>query len=165
MDRLIDGLRRGKLGREVVEIAPSGRAEFACELLLDAGRRPSIIYTPTRKQADKLAAELARNFPTAAYHAGLEAEYRERVQEEFLAGRSEVMVATIAFGMGIDKPDLRTVIHTALPGSLEAYYQEIGRAGRDGRPSRAILMHSYAHRYTHDFSFQRDYPTPPVFYT
>ena len=83
---------------------------------------------------------------------------RQQVQEEFQEGRIEVMVATIAFGMGIDKADVRTVIHTALPGSLEAYYQEIGRAGRDGAPSRAILMHSYADRYTHDFFFERDYP-------
>src|SRR5207244_931049 len=123
---------------------------------------PAIVYTPTRKQATSLAAELAGEFPSAAYHAGLNSELRRRVQEQFLAGRLEVMVATIAFGMGIDKPDVRTVIHTALPGSLEAFYQEIGRAGRDGAPSRSVLMHSYADRRTHDFFFERDYPDVQV---
>jgi DNA topoisomerase-3 len=156
--RFIQGFRRDNLAIEVVELAPSQRAAFTSELLLDATRRPAIVYTPTRAQATELAAGLALHFPCAAYHAGLDAAHRQRVQEQFLDGRIEVMVATIAFGMGIDKPNIRTVIHTALPGSLEAYYQEIGRAGRDGAPSRTILMHSYADRRTHDFFFERDYP-------
>ena len=161
-ERFIHGFRRSNIAIEVVEIAPSQRAELACEMLLDGRHRPGIIYTPTRKQADTFAAKLGRRVPTAAYHAGLDAEHRQRVQEEFLDGKIEVLVATIAFGMGIDKPDIRTVVHTALPGSLEAYYQEIGRAGRDGKPSRAVLMHSYADRYTHDFFFKRDYPDVAV---
>jgi DNA topoisomerase-3 len=156
--RFIQGFRRDNLAIEVVEVAPSQRADLTLELLMEEARRPAIVYTPTRAQATSMAAELARHFPCAAYHAGLDAERRKRVQREFLEGRLTVMVATIAFGMGIDKPDVRTVIHTALPGSLEAYYQEIGRAGRDGAPSRTILMHSYADRRTHDFFFERDYP-------
>jgi superfamily II DNA helicase RecQ len=156
--RFIQGFRRDNLAIEVVEVAPSQRADLTLELLDEDERRPAIIYTPTRAQATTVAAELSRHFPSAAYHAGLDAEHRKRVQQEFLEGRIQVMVATIAFGMGIDKPDVRTVIHTALPGSLEAYYQEIGRAGRDGAPSRTILMHSYADRRTHDFFFERDYP-------
>jgi DNA topoisomerase-3 len=156
--RFIHGFRRENLAVEVVEAAPSARAGLALELLMDDDRRPGIVYAPTRKQVTALAAQFGSQFPTAAYHAGLDAEHRSRVQEAFQAGRIEVMVATIAFGMGIDKADVRTVIHTALPGSLEAYYQEIGRAGRDGKPSRAVLMHSYADRYTHDFFFERDYP-------
>ena len=156
--RFVHGFRRANIAIEVVEIAPAQRAALTGELLREAGRRPAIVYTPTRKQAQSLATELAACFPAAAYHAGLDAQLRKRVQEEFHEGRIDAMVATIAFGMGIDKADIRTVIHTALPGSLEAYYQEIGRAGRDGRPSRTVLMHSYADRYTHDFFFERDYP-------
>jgi DNA topoisomerase III len=154
----IHGFRRENIGIEIVEALPSQRPQLAREILLDAKHRPAIVYTPTRKQADKLTEDLTGEFAVASYHAGLDADRRRRVQEEFMAGKLDVMVATIAFGMGIDKPDIRTVIHTALPGSMEGYYQEIGRAGRDGKPSRAILMHSYGDRHTHDFFFSRDYP-------
>ena len=154
----IHGFRRENIAIEIVEALPSQRPQLAREILLEEKHRPAIVYTPTRKQADSLAEDFASEFAVATYHAGLDAERRRRVQEEFMAGKLDVMVATIAFGMGIDKPDVRTVIHTALPGSLEGYYQEIGRAGRDGRQSRAILMHSYGDRHTHDFFFSRDYP-------
>jgi RecQ family ATP-dependent DNA helicase len=156
--RFIHGFRRHNLAIEVVEASRPKRPQLALNLLKPAERRPAIIYAPTRKESVWLAQELSANFSAAPYHAGLDPGHRERVQREFLAGRLEVVVATIAFGMGIDKPDVRTVIHTALPSSLEGYYQEIGRAGRDGKPSRTILMHSYADRRTHDFFYERDYP-------
>jgi RecQ family ATP-dependent DNA helicase len=156
--RFIHGFRRDNLAIEVVEVPKPKRPAFAANLLEDRSRRPAIVYAPTRKDAEMLAGELGREFPTAAYHAGLDSDLRERVQREFLEGRLEVVVATIAFGMGIDKADVRTVLHTALPASLESYYQEIGRAGRDGLPSRTILMHSFADRRQHDFFFERDYP-------
>ena len=154
----IHGFRRENIGIEIVEALPSQRPSLAREILRDAKYRPAIVYAPTRKQAENLSEEWAGELRVASYHAGLDAERRRRVQEEFMSGQLDVMVATIAFGMGIDKPDVRTVIHTALPASVEGYYQEIGRAGRDGDPSRAILMHSYGDRRTHDFFFSRDYP-------
>jgi RecQ family ATP-dependent DNA helicase len=160
--RFIHGFRRSNLAIEIVEVPPSERSVLVCALLQDPARRPAIIYAPTRKQTEALAVELSAQCPTAAYHAGLDAAHRARVQQDFLDGKVEVMTATIAFGMGIDKPDVRTVMHTALPGSLEGYYQEVGRAGRDGAPSRALLMQSYADRRTHDFFFERDYPEVDV---
>ena len=159
-ERFIHGFRRENLAIEVVEIPVPQRARTICSLLADPSRRPAIVYATSRRQAETLAEELSGVVSTAAYHAGLDAETRERVQRAFQAGALEVVVATIAFGMGIDKADIRTVIHAGLPATLEGYYQEIGRAGRDGSASRTFLMHSYADQRTHDFFLNRDYPPP-----
>ncbi len=156
--RFIHGFRRDNLAIEVVELSVPQRARVICGLLSLRDRRPAIVYATSRKQSESLAAELSQLMPAAAYHAGLDGETRERVQNAFQSGRLEVVVATIAFGMGIDKADIRTIIHAGLPGTLEGYYQEIGRAGRDGAPSRTFLMHSYADQRTHDFFLNRDYP-------
>ena len=158
--RFIHGFRRDNLAIEVVELPTPERPAAICGLLADPERRPAIVYATSRKSAESLAEALACKIPAAAYHAGLDPEIRERVQTEFLSGKLEAVVATIAFGMGIDKADIRTVIHAGLPATLEGYYQEIGRAGRDGHLSRTYLMHSYADQRTHDFFLNRDYPPP-----
>lgn len=163
--RHIHGFRRHNIAVEVVEVKPSQRQAVVEGVLGDPGRRPAIVYAPTRKDTEGLAAALSTRFPAAAYHAGMEAGERELVQRRFIGGEIGVMVATIAFGMGVDKPDVRTVIHTGLPASLEGYYQEIGRAGRDGGPSRALLLYSYGDRRTHEFFLNRDYPQESVLAT
>lgn len=107
-----------------------------------AEEKPGIVYAATRRAADALADELsALGLSAASYHAGCAATRRSNVQDAFLAGELDVVVATSAFGMGIDKANVRFVLHASVPGSLDAYYQEIGRAGRDGAPSRAILAY------------------------
>ncbi|MBK8013024.1 MAG: RecQ family ATP-dependent DNA helicase [Deltaproteobacteria bacterium] len=156
--RFIHGFRRSNLAIEIVTAAPAERAAAVERVLEDRARRPAIVYAATRKGAEEIAARLAAAFPSAAYHAGLSSERRDAVQDDFLKGRLEVIVATIAFGMGVDKADVRTVIHTGLPSSVEGYYQEIGRAGRDGEPARAVLLHSYVDVRLHDAMLQRDYP-------
>ena len=111
-----------------------------------------IIYCRSRKRVDDVAKALqADNIPALAYHAGMESHERDAIQDRFIAEDGLVMCATIAFGMGVDKPDIRFVCHHDLPGSIESYYQEIGRAGRDGDPAEALLLFG-----TDDIKLRRD---------
>jgi DNA topoisomerase-3 len=160
--RFIHGFRRTNIAIEIVETPPAARNELVAELLADPATRPAIVYAPTRAKADELGRLLAAALPAASYHAGMPPKLRDEVQAGFLSGKLQAIVATIAFGMGIDKPDVRTVIHTALPATLEGYYQEIGRVGRDGEMSRAILLHSYADRRLHEFFMGKGYPEPDI---
>jgi DNA topoisomerase-3 len=156
--RFIHGFRRTNIALEVAELNLALRPDAVCRILADPENRPAIVYAPKRDDSERIAEILHGTAQAAAYHAGMTATRRASVQSDFIQGRLDVIVATIAFGMGVDKPDIRTVIHTGLPGSLEAYYQELGRAGRDGKRSRAILFYSYGDRHTHEWFINKNYP-------
>src|SRR5262249_6838577 len=124
--------------------------------------RRALVYASTRRKAEHAADTLRdAHIAAAAYHAGLKDEERTRVQDGFASGGIRVVCATNAFGMGIDRPDVEAVVHVNIPGSLEAYYQEIGRAGRDGRQAIATLLWDPADVATREFLIDHGRDTQP----
>jgi ATP-dependent DNA helicase RecQ len=139
---VVTGFARENLALGVVRATTADEQRRTVLALVETGEGAGIVYCRTRRSAEEYAAELTgRGRSTAVYHAGLPKRERTQVHEEFLAGRVPLIAATSAFGMGIDKPNIRWVTHVALPDSPDSYLQEIGRAGRDGEPAQAVLLY------------------------
>jgi ATP-dependent DNA helicase RecQ len=156
--RVATGFDRPNLSFAVVPCASTqAKHRHIAAVLAQPDATPAIVYAGTRAGTEKLATKLSGSLDgsVGVYHAGLGREQRAEVQRRFMDGRLDVVVATNAFGMGIDKSDVRTVCHESVPGSIEAYYQEAGRAGRDGRPARALLFAEGRDKGLHVFFIQR----------
>jgi ATP-dependent DNA helicase RecQ len=157
----VSGFARDNLSLFVESPYGGGAKDQRLLEFLDKTPGCGIIYAATRKNCEKLVELLRENLkrPVAFYHAGLEPAQRRMIQDQFMSGDVPIIIATNAFGMGVDKADLRFVVHYQLPGSLEAYYQEVGRAGRDGRESRCLLLFSYQDRFIQEFFIENNYPS------
>jgi len=161
--KLVTGFNRPNLTFEVFSARdPRTKLNLIRDFLAQL-EGAGIIYTGTRKDAEEVALFIRESCDRDVrhYHAGLDAETRTAVQDAFMAGDLPLVVATNAFGMGIDRPDVRLVLHYSLPSTLEAYYQEAGRAGRDGLPARAVMLYSGKDTALHEFFIENDSPAAP----
>ena len=156
----IKGFERENL---FVNVEITKRKKERCLELVHQFKTPAIIYTSSRKKAEELAEYLKLNkIKCEFYHAGLDPIIRKKIQEDFIEDRLPLIIATNAFGMGIDKKDIRLVIHFNSTGSIENYYQEIGRAGRDGKNSHTFLLYDESDIYIHEFFISNSYPTKEI---
>ena len=158
------GFDRPNLSFAVARPAPHEKRALIAQALAADDALPAIVYAGTRAGAEEIADQLSDQLGEAAepYHAGLPRDRRAAVQRRFLADEVRVIVATNAFGMGVDKPNVRTVLHASVPSSLEAYYQEAGRAGRDGLPARALLLAENRDKALHVHFIKREEVDPQL---
>ena len=160
---VISGFSRDNLRLNVLPSPTEADKDREMIAVIKARTGPAIVYASTRKAVERIARILERSgVPATAYHAGLDDARRRDVQDGFMGEENRVIVATNAFGMGIDKRDVRLVVHYAMPGTLEAYYQEAGRAGRDGKMSDCLLLHAFPDRFTHEFFIKGSHPEKSV---
>lgn len=161
--QFLTGFDRQNLFWEVIQVQKAEEKLAILVQRLENLRGGGIVYTGTRPSVENIVAHLRRHKISAAgYHAGLKEGERNSIQEAFLEGKINIIVATNAFGMGIDRPDIRGVIHHQLPGSVEAYYQECGRAGRDAEPAFCLLLYYPPDRRLQEFFIEASYPPPEV---
>jgi len=155
--RFVRGFDRKNIGLEVQECSSGAHKIGLLPALVSPG--PALVYCATRKNVEKVVRSLRdAGVQAGMYHGGMEHQDRVRVQDAFMGGHLPVVVATNAFGMGVDKSDIRCIVHFDIPGSVEAYYQEIGRAGRDGAPARAVLLFHPSDRRIQEFFVRSAHP-------
>jgi len=160
-ETVVTGFDRRNLHYHVIRTRNDAEKDATLIQLLQTHPGQAVVYVTTRKAVDRLADVLdAAGIRARGYHGGLDDEQRQAAQDDFMVERVKVMVATNAFGMGIDKANVRLVVHHTMPGSLEAYYQEAGRAGRNGQRANCVLLHAFQDRFTHEFLINN--PRPPA---